>query len=180
VRHSYVHVEDVARAAVHLAQHGEANGVYNLASPTPISAADVYAMARRRLGWLSLRDARVTLPDRPRLAGRPLFHVPAGVLRLYARWEMLRARRGWLVGKFGPTPLANPAGMHLLVHNHVIDARKLLGTGFQLAWPDTRAGILATLDAYVRSGWAPFYASARVSAVPSDSPRRPNRPASAS
>jgi nucleoside-diphosphate-sugar epimerase len=180
VRHSYVHVEDVARAAVHLAQHGEANGVYNLASPTPISAADVYAMARRRLGWLSLRDARVTLPDRPRLAGRPLFHVPAGVLRLYARWEMLRARRGWLVGKFGPTPLANPAGVHLLVHNHVIDARKLLGTGFQLAWPDTRAGILATLDAYVRSGWAPFYASARVSAVPSDSPRRPNRPASAS
>src|SRR5437588_1330198 len=180
VRHSYVHVDDVARAAVHLAEHGASNAVYNLASPTPIAAADVYALARRRLGWLSLRDARVTLPHRPRLRGRPLFHVPPTILRLYARWEMLRARHGWLAGKFGPAPLANPAGVHLLIHNHVVDGRKLLETGFELAWPDTEAGILATLDAYERSGWAPFYASPRVSALPSGSPSRLNRPASAS
>jgi hypothetical protein len=145
-----------------------------------VAAADVYALARRRLGWLSLRDARVTLPHRPRLRGRPLFHVPPAILRLYARWEMLRARRGWLARKFGPQPLANPAGVYLLVHNHVVDARKLLETGFALAWPDTEAGILATLDAYERSGWAPFYASERASAVPSGSPRSVNRPASAS
>src|SRR5205823_898726 len=139
------------------------NSVYNLASPASISAADVYALARRRLGWISLRDARVTLPDRPRLRGRPLFHVPPAMLRLYARWEMLRARRGWLVGKFGPAPLANPAGVHLLVHNHVVDARKLLRPGFELAWPDTAAGTLPTLPASERPGWAPPSGSPRLS-----------------
>lgn len=180
VRHSYVHVEDMARAAIHLAEHGASNAVYNVAGPKPIAAADVYALARRRLGWLSLRDARVTLPHRPRVRGRPLFHVPPAILRLYAHWEMLRARRGWLAGKFGPAPLANPAGVHLLIHNHVVDARKLLQTGFAFSWHDPEPGILATLDAYERAGWAPFYASARVSAVPSGPPSRLNRPASAS
>ena len=180
VLHSYVHVEDVARAAVHLAEHATANAVYNVAGPTPIAAADVYALARRRLGWLSVRDARVTFPHRPRLRGRPLFHVPPAILRLYAHWELLRARRGWLAQKFGPNPLANPAGVHLLIHNHVVDAAKLLKTGFRLAWPDAEAGILATLDAYERSGWAPFYGSERASAVPSGSPSRLNRSASAS
>ena len=147
VLHSYVHVEDVARAAVHLAEHATPNAVYNVAGPTPIAAADVYALARRRLGWLSVRDARVTFPHRPRLRGRPLFHVPPAILRLYAHWELLRARRGWLAQKFGPNPLANPAGVHLLIHNHVVDAAKLLKTGFRLAWPDAEAGILATLEA---------------------------------
>ena len=180
VLHSYVHVEDVARAAVHLAEHATPNAVYNVAGPTPIAAADVYALARRRLGWLSVRDARVTFPHRPRLRGRPLFHVPPAILRLYAHWELLRARRGWLAQKFGPNPLANPAGVHLLIHNHVVDAAKLLKTGFRLAWPDAEAGILATLDAYERSGWAPFYGSERASAVPSGSPSRLNRSASAS
>ena len=180
VRHSYVHVEDVARAAVHLAQHGRSGEAYNVAAPQTVSAADVYALARRRLGWVSLRDQRVTLPDRPRVRGRPLFSVPVPVLQLYAHWEVWRARRGWLIGKFGPAPLANPAGVELLVHNHVVDARKLLATGFELAWPDTVAGIRETLEAYEQSGWAPFHASAWVSAVPSGSPSKLNRPASAS
>ena len=157
VRHSYVHVEDVARAAVHLVEHGAGGGtIYNVASRTPVAAADVYALARRRLGWFSLRDRRITLPDRPRLKGRPLLHVPAMVLQMYARWELLRARRGWLVERFGPYPLANPAGAHLLVHHHVVDATRLFATGFEPTWPDATAGILATLDAYERTGWAPF------------------------
>ena len=155
-RHSYVHVEDVARAAVHVVEHGTPGAIYNVASRTPVAAADVYALARRRLGWFSLRDRRITLPDRPRLAGRPLLHVPGMLVRLYAQWELLRARRGWLVERFGPYPLANPAGAHLLLHHHIVDATRLFATGFELMWPDATAGILDTLDAYERTGWAPF------------------------
>src|SRR5205823_10489680 len=136
VRHSYVHVDDVARAAIHLAERGEPGAVYNVAGRTTVAAADVYALARRRLGWLSLRDQRITLPDRPRLWGRPVFHVPGAVLRLYARWELLRARRGWLVHKFGPQPLANPAGVDLLLRHHIVDATRLFASGFEPAWPD--------------------------------------------
>ncbi len=155
-QHSYMHVEDVARAAIHLAERGEPGGVYNLAGRTPVSTADVYALARKRLGWFSLRDKRITLPDRPRLWGRPLFHVPGVALRLYGHWEVLRVRRRWMVEKFGPYPLAAPAAVEFLMRSLVLDPTRLFATGFQPAWPDATAGILKTLDEYERSGWAPF------------------------
>ena len=155
-QHSYIHVEDVARAAIHLAERGQPGGVYNLAGRTPVSTADVYALARKRLGWFSLRDKRITLPDRPRLWGRPLFHVPGVALRLYGHWEVLRVRRRWMVEKFGPYPLAAPAAVEFLMRSLVLDPTRLFATGFQPAWPDATAGILKTLDEYERSGWAPF------------------------
>lgn len=174
--HSHVHVDDVARAAIHLAERGEAGGVYNVADRTPISVADLYGLVRHRLGAVSLRDLRLSLPDRPRIGGRPAFRLPAPVLRAFARWEILRTRRGWLVGRLGPHPLASPAGVEFLLGHHVVDASKLLATGFTLEWPDVRAGVLATVDEYERSAWAPFRAP--VGGEPRAEPARARRPLS--
>jgi len=165
-QHSYIHVEDVARAAIHLAERGEPGGIYNLAGRTPLSTAEVYALARKRLGWFSLRDRRFTLPLRPRLLGRPLFYVPSVVLRLYSHWEVLRARRGWLVEKFGPYPHAAPAGVQFLIRSLVLDSTRLFATGFEPAWPDVTAGLLRTLDEYERFGWAAFRRGRRDSQPP--------------
>jgi nucleoside-diphosphate-sugar epimerase len=154
--HSHVHVEDVARAAIHLSEGGRNGEVYNVADRTPISVADLYAMAREKIGAFSLRELRFSLPDRPRIFGRPLFHVPAPVLRAFAHWEVARTRRRWLVKKFGPHPLSEPAGIELLLGHHVVDAAKLLETGFSFVWPDVRVGIIAAVDAYERTDWAAF------------------------
>jgi len=43
-----------------------------------------------------------------------------------------------------------------LLRNHVVDAARLLASGFELTWPDATAGILSTLEDYERTGWAPF------------------------
>jgi nucleoside-diphosphate-sugar epimerase len=156
VWHSYMHVEDVGRAAIHLALRGMPGAIYNLASGTPVSTSEVYAMARKRLGWFSLREARVTLPLQPRLLGRPLFYLPGALLRMYGHWEVLRTRRRWMLGKFGPYPLASPSAVQFLFRSLVVDSTRLAATGFEPAWTDHRAGILKTLDEYERSGWWPF------------------------
>jgi hypothetical protein len=44
--------------------------------------------------------------------------------------------------------------VRLLSRNHIVDASRLYGTGFEPTWPDAIAGILETLEAYERSGWA--------------------------
>src|SRR5207247_212460 len=103
-QHSYIHVEGVARAAIHLAERGQPGGVYNLAGRTPVATADAYALARKRLGRLSPRQRRITLPDRPRLRGRPLFHVPGvAVARRRGRSRLRRFLR-----RDRPASLASP------------------------------------------------------------------------
>ena len=154
--HSHVHVVDVAAAAVHLAEHGESGAVYNLADRSPISVLELYALARRIIGAVSLRDGRFSLPAGPRLFGRPLFHVPVPVLRAFARWEVLRSRRGWLRGRLGPRPLASPDGVALLLGHHIVSADRLFATGFQPIVPDVRGALPQLVAACEQDGWAAF------------------------
>src|SRR5207247_2136427 len=67
-QHSYIHVEDVARAAIHLAERGQPGGGYNLAGRAPVATGDVYAPGREGLGGLSWRER----PIRPRAGLRRL------------------------------------------------------------------------------------------------------------
>ena len=158
-QHSYIHVEDVARAAIHLAERGEPGGIYNLA------AAGVGKMPAEGKELVE-PEPPPPRPLGPRLLGRPLFYVPGVVLRLYSHWEVLRARRGWLVEKFGPYPHAAPAGVQFLIRSLVLDSTRLFATGFEPAWPDVTAGLLRTLDEYERSGWAAFRRGRRDSQPP--------------
>ena len=154
--HSHVHVDDVAGAAIHLAAKGDAGAVYNIADRTPISVGELYALARRSIGAVSVRDARLSLPAKPLVFGRSLFHVPAPLLRAFARWEVLRARRGWLLARLGPRPLASPDGVDLLLGHHIVSADRLFATGFQPVVPDVRAALPALVAACERDGWGSF------------------------
>lgn len=154
--HSHVHVTDVAGAAVHLARHGESGAIYNVADLAPISVVELYRRVRRIIGPVSLRHGRISLPARPQLFGRPLFHVPVAVLRAFARWEVLRARRGWLTARLGPRPLASPDGVALLLGHHVVSAERLLATGYRHAVPDVRAALPGMVAACEQERWASF------------------------
>jgi nucleoside-diphosphate-sugar epimerase len=164
--HSHVHVADVAAAAIHLALGGKSGSVYNVADRGPIAVSELYALARRSIGAISVRDARVTLPAKPRLFGRPLFHVPAPVLRAFARWEVLRTRRGWLSAKLGPRPLASPEGVDLLLGHHIVSADRLFATGYRPLVPDVRAALPALVAACEQDGWGSFRALPAGAALP--------------
>ncbi|HST66697.1 MAG TPA: TIGR01777 family oxidoreductase [Mycobacteriales bacterium] len=48
---SWVHVEDVSRAVLHLSEHPELSGPVNVATPHPVSNAELMAHVRAELGW---------------------------------------------------------------------------------------------------------------------------------
>lgn len=162
--HSHVHVDDVAGAAAHLAIHGESGTIYNVADRAPISVLELYALARRMIGAVSLRDGRFSLPARPRVFGRPLFHVPVPVLHAFAQWEVLRTRKGWLSSRLGPRPLASPDGVALLLGHHVVSADRLFATGYEPLVPDVRTALPGIVADCERDGWAAFRPVRRVAA----------------
>jgi nucleoside-diphosphate-sugar epimerase len=153
---SHVHVAVVAGAAIHHAEHGDSVRIYNIADRSPISVSEMYVLVRRAIGAVSVRDARLSLPAKPRVFGRPLFHVPTQLLRVFARWEVLRARHGWLSARLGPRPLASPDGVDLLLGHHIVSADRLFASGYQPAVPDVRAGLPALVAACEQEGWGSF------------------------
>ncbi|MGH1562475.1 TIGR01777 family oxidoreductase [Mumia sp. DW29H23] len=85
---SWVHVDDVARAVDHLADHREISGAVNLASPHPVTNAAMMRAVRRAFG----RSHGVPLPAWSLEAGARVIRTEAELV-LKSRWVDPRVLR---------------------------------------------------------------------------------------
>lgn len=132
----FVHVRDVCRAALHLADRKEAAGeAYNLSDGVIISTVE---HARHVAQIMNRRF--LLLPPVPVRALR------AGLVQV-ARASQAVARR--LKRK---SPIEADT-ISYLGHSFVYANDKLLSTGFRFEFPDPREGVRQTLAWYAREGW---------------------------
>ncbi|MBI4669193.1 MAG: NAD-dependent epimerase/dehydratase family protein [Elusimicrobia bacterium] len=139
---SHVHVDDVALAAIYLAQRPEAAGqIYNLADNYLISGFELLElMARIFKTW--------ALPTRKKTWNVPIFHAPPFLLKLSGMAEELRAK---LKGGFASYDRISAL---YAIKNHILSNRKLLATGYRLKWPDTREALPGVVEHYEKTNWA--------------------------
>jgi nucleoside-diphosphate-sugar epimerase len=138
----FVHARDVARAALHLAQHPDAHRqAYNLADDVPYTTVDFFKMMAdmhgRKLGLLPA--------------------VPLGVVKATMRGAAtVIGPLAKMMGKKAPLEkdMATLFGWDFWVTNE-----KLRSTGFTFQYPDAALGIRDTLTWFREAGWLPANAT---------------------
>ena len=132
----FVHVRDVAGAALHLADHPGAEGeAYNVTDDGRIDAIRLAQLVADEMGT----TARI-LPPMPLAAVRK-------ALSGAARLSMASARRK------GTRPLLEYDQVQYFGRDFIYSTDKLKATGFKFRWPDPEPGLRATLNWYVANGW---------------------------
>lgn len=139
---SHIHVEDVARAAVHLAKLPQAaNQIYNIADSDLVSNFETLELiAKAFKSWM--------LPHREKTLGIPIFHTAPALLKFSGMVEELRAKIK------GGYPRFDRHGAAMLTRNHMLSNKKLLSTGFKLRWPSIRESLPEVLRWYEETNWA--------------------------
>jgi nucleoside-diphosphate-sugar epimerase len=134
----FVHARDVARAALHLAQHPDAHRqAYNLADDVPYTTVDFFRLMADMHG----RKLRL-LPGVPLGVVKGAMRGAAGILGPLAK----------IMGKKSPLEkdIATLFGWDFWVSNE-----KLRSTGFEFQFPDAAQGIRETLHWFRQAGWLP-------------------------
>ncbi|BDG07653.1 NAD-dependent epimerase/dehydratase family protein [Anaeromyxobacter paludicola] len=155
-----VHVEDVARAAVHLAHHGDDRDVvgraFNVGDDAPLPLAEHLSAALAAMGY---RPGRV-LPYSPRLTAFLLWgirHLPDRVLseringRLAAAWASLMGQGG----SPALAPRVDREALQWMSGDHYYDTRRLGALGFHPAHPISTAALPATVQSLIQSALLP-------------------------
>jgi nucleoside-diphosphate-sugar epimerase len=153
------HLEDLARAVVHVAGHPDDAAVvgraFNVADDAPLPLAEHLDTALSALGY---RPGRV-LPTLPRLTSALLWlfrHVPDRALldpvnrRLVAAWSGLTGlRAGTLV------PRIDREALHWMSADHYYDTSRLASIGFRLLHPVSTDVVGETIRTLVASRLLP-------------------------
>lgn len=134
-RAGLVHVEDVVRAAVHLADEGEPDTVYNVADRCD------YTMNR------VIRDVAAATDNR--VVGLP---VGCGALERLIALRPLIARLEPLFDAVGREPPLEADALNYLRGNYWIDTSRIRATGWEPSYPRLRDGLDETLDWYEAQG----------------------------
>ncbi|MBI4369383.1 MAG: NAD-dependent epimerase/dehydratase family protein [Elusimicrobia bacterium] len=139
---SHVHVDDVALAAIHLAQYPEASGqIYNIVDDVPLSNFETIRLVAKVFNtWM--------LPTKEKTLGIPIFHTHPAILKLSGFVEELRAKVQ------GGYPRFTTQSSTYVIQNHILSNKKLLATGFRLRWPDLREALPGVVDWYEKTNWA--------------------------
>jgi nucleoside-diphosphate-sugar epimerase len=146
-----VHLDDVARAAVHVATHPDDRAVvgraFNVGDEAPLPLSEHLETA---LGALGLRPGRV-LPAFPRLTASLLWlfrHVPDRALldpvnrRLDARWREL-AGRAHTPGILAPR--IDREALHWMAADHYYDTSRLARIGWRAIHPVSTPAVVETI-----------------------------------
>lgn len=151
-----VHVEDVARASVYLAEKNEIGKVFNLADETPLPLENfVEAFASnygiglgRRIKYLPrLWKGILTLAKK----------LPSSLDEKLREWT----RKDWIrlasLHSFKPVliPQLDRAWLDYVGWDHVYDITRLKNTGYIFIHPDFKKGIEKTMKWYMDEGWLP-------------------------
>jgi nucleoside-diphosphate-sugar epimerase len=156
-----VHIEDLARAVVHVALHPDGRAVlgraFNVADEAPLPLAEHLAAALTSLGYETGR----ILPSWPRLTSAVLWlfrNVPDRVLlaavnrELASRWEQLRARTGVSALL---TPRVDREALHWMSADHYYDTTRLRALGWHAVHPVATASFPETVRAMVAGQFLP-------------------------
>jgi nucleoside-diphosphate-sugar epimerase len=147
-----VHLEDLARAVVHVAEHEERDAVvgraFNVADDAPLPLGEHLDAALTALGY---QPGKV-LPTLPRVTAALLWlvrHVPDRALldpinrRLVGSWRRLAAGAGTLV------PRVDREALHWMSADHYYDTSRLASIGFRLRHPVSTEAVPETIRAMV-------------------------------
>lgn len=134
----FVHARDVARAALHLAQHPDAHRqAFNLSDDVPYRTVDFFRLMAEMHG----RTLRL-LPA-----------VPLGVVK--AAMRAAATVVGPLAKAFGKKPPLEKDMATLFGWDFWVSNDKLRQTGFEFQYPDAAQGIHDTLIWFREAGWLP-------------------------
>ncbi len=150
-----VHVEDVARALVHIATEGTVGQAYNCSDDTPLGWGDLASFMADEFEVAPSKVIR--LPDPVFwLLGRAVDYVPDEWLE----GPRARVNKGWeILMKAGVRETLKPSldldFLGYLRSNHILDTSKLKATGFRLNYPRTYDGLRQAIAWYRENGWLP-------------------------
>lgn len=132
----FVHVRDLCRAALHLADHPDADGeAFNVTDDGRLDAVNLAHLVAYEMGV----KARI-LPALPLGAMR-------SVLSAAARGSMMIAKRS------GKRPLLEYDQVQYFGHDYLYSNEKLKRTGFTFDYPQPEPGLRETLRWYREHGW---------------------------
>lgn len=156
-----VHVRDLARAAVHVAEHPDDDAVlgraFNVGDDAPLPLAEHLAPALSAMGYTPGR----ILPYSPRLAAALLWlvrNVPDRILidplnrRLAQLWQRFTARSG---ASAALAPRVDREALHWMSSDHYYDTRRLNALGWRPQYPISTAALPETIRALVESHLLP-------------------------
>jgi nucleoside-diphosphate-sugar epimerase len=150
-----VHLDDLARAVVHVVAHPQDAAVvgraFNVGDDAPLPLAEHLATALAALGY---EPGRI-LPTLPRLTGALLWllrHVPDRALleglngRLAEAWGRLAGR-----ARIAPVtaPRIDREGLHWMSADHYYDTSRLASIGWRPGYPVSSDAVAATIRALV-------------------------------
>lgn len=153
------HLEDLARAAVHVAAHPDPDAVvgraFNVADEAPLPLAELLETALTALGYQPGRF----FPTLPRLTALLLWlfrHVPDRALLDPLNRRLVGAWRRFAKGQAGTLlPRIDREALHWMSADHYYDTRALAGTGFKLRHPVSTEVLPETIHALVSSRLLP-------------------------
>ncbi len=152
---SNVHVEDVARALVHIAEHGKVGEAYNCADDTPLAWGDMASFIADEFGIPASREIQLPVGVL-NLIGRVVDYVPDEWLAGPRR----NIDKGWAqMLKSGIKDYLKPSldldFLGYLRSNHILNTQKLKATGFRFNYPRTYDGLRQSIEWYRENGWLP-------------------------
>ncbi|MFN9811476.1 MAG: NAD-dependent epimerase/dehydratase family protein [Deltaproteobacteria bacterium] len=156
--HTFVHAEDVARAALHvLAREEAADRVFNVSDDDPLSLGDRVAETFRAYGLHTLPAGELPRAALDRVAH--LFQTPGahqGLDRaLLSAWRLVVLRHGL---KPALRSRVDREALTLLYDDLVLDTKALRETGWSPRFPRFSEGWRQVLRWYQAERWAPRYA----------------------
>ena len=156
-----VHVEDLARAAVHVAEYDEDAAVvgraFNVADDAPLPLAEHLVAALSAMGYSAGR----ILPYSPRLTAMLLWlvrNVPDRVLVdpvnrwLTRAWERLTSRTG---ASSALAPRIDRESLLWMAADHYYDTRRLSALGWRPAYPISTVALPDTIRALLANSLLP-------------------------
>jgi nucleoside-diphosphate-sugar epimerase len=133
----FIHVKDVARAALHLSTHDKAvMEIFNVNDDSQMTTKEFFRF------MADLRGRKcITIPPVPVTLVKKLAKA-AGGIESFITADLL---------KIGP--FLEVDGVDYLNGDFVYSNEKLKGTGFQFLYPDPRPGIQESIQWFIRNGW---------------------------
>jgi nucleoside-diphosphate-sugar epimerase len=151
-----VHVEDVARATLHVTERNEIGKVFNVADETPVTLEEFFS------AFLAPYEMEIGRRIRymPNLL-KGLLKFAKKILPLFEDRLRELTWKDWkeLASKFSFNPILLPqldiGWIDYVGWDHVYDITKLKGTGYKFKYPDFKKGIEETMKWYMEEKWLP-------------------------